>query len=256
MNPRDRQYALGGRLDGWVRREALDPAEASVLERVYAGRVPRTYGRFGIRQWAAPLPRTTVVVKDPFAMLSLGAIAEVTGAAPVLVYRHPAAVLASYRRMGWRADTAEFAGLGAPVPSGDDDAAAMAAFWTWLHEIALADLAGVPDSVVVSHHELTLGGDAAVDALLAELGLPVPDRTAAEEVAPAAPATRASGSSRESSDLHVFDRPAQEVAEGWRTKIPADELAVVEESTRAVWDAVQARRLRLPAPTGADPSGG
>jgi hypothetical protein len=164
----------------------------------------------------------------------------------VLVYRHPAAVLSSYRRMGWRADTDEFTALGAPAPTGDDDVSAMAAFWSWLHETALADLAAVPSAVVVSHHELTVGGDAALDVLLAELGLRPPKRDAA---ASAQPAESSSGAqTRESSELHVFDRPAAEVAEGWRAKVPSDELASIEASTRDIWAAVEGRRLELPAP--------
>ena len=53
----------------------------------------------------------TMVVKDPYAMLSLPAVAAVTGAIPVLVFRHPGAILASYRRVAWRPRLDELAAI-------------------------------------------------------------------------------------------------------------------------------------------------
>ncbi len=55
----------------------------------------------------APLPGTRLIVKDPFALLSMETIADVTGALLVLIYRLPGAVLTSCRRMGWHPDIEE-----------------------------------------------------------------------------------------------------------------------------------------------------
>ena len=83
------------------------------------------FSRFGARQWAGPLPQTRVVVKDPYALLSLRTVVAATGATPVLVYRHPGAVLASYRRVSWSprldevaaiAGTPEVRALGLDLP--------------------------------------------------------------------------------------------------------------------------------------------
>jgi len=107
MNPRGRQYALAGTLSGWARLTTLSRKQEAALSRAYAGRTPWVYSRYGHRQWAALVPRTRIVVKDPFAMLSIPAIHRVTTAQPVLIYRHPGAVLTSYQRMGWAPDVEE-----------------------------------------------------------------------------------------------------------------------------------------------------
>ena len=99
MNPRGRQYALGGSLDGWTRLTDPSPYQRFLLRTAYQGWNPMVFSRFGARQWAGPLPHTRVVVKDPYALLSLRTVVAATGATPVLVYRHPGAVLASYRRV-------------------------------------------------------------------------------------------------------------------------------------------------------------
>ena len=101
MNPRGRQYALGGSLDGWTRLTDASPYQRFLLRTAYQGWNPMVFSRFGARQWAGPLPQTRLVVKDPYALLSLRCVVAATGATPVLVYRHPGAVLASYRRVAW-----------------------------------------------------------------------------------------------------------------------------------------------------------
>lgn len=238
MNPRGRQFALGGRLDGWVRREAFSADEAAVLRRCYAGREPRTFSRYGVRQWRAPWPGTRVVVKDPFALLSVAAVTATTGAVPVLLYRHPAAVLASYRRMGWTADTAELAALGAPKPNAADDVDAMAAAWLWMHQVALADLAGLPDAVVVSHSALTAAGPMGLRRLAARLQLDVPPRRSV-------PARRRLRRPT-AVELHNFDRSPAAVEAGWRAEVGADEIARLETATAPAWEQLEARRLPLP----------
>ncbi len=244
MNPRGRQFALGGRVDAWVRRDAFGPREAAVLRRCYRGREVRTLSRYGIRQWAAVLPRTRIVVKDPFAILSLAAIHEVTGALPVVVYRHPAAVLASYRRMGWTADTRELVALGAPEPAADGDLHAMAAMWSWCHQILLQDLRRIPGYVVVSHQHLTAGGPSAWSTLGRHLGLDLPvsgERTRH---------THLTSWLRPRKDLHDFSRSASDVESGWQRQLAADEIETMEGLVMDVWNELEATQLPL-APTSA-----
>jgi hypothetical protein len=259
MNPRGRQFALGGTLQSWVRRESFAGSEAAVLRRAYAGREPRTFSRYGIRQWAAPLPGTRLVIKDPFALLSTRAIHDVTGAIPVLLYRHPAAVLASYRRMGWTADVDEFLALGAPHPDGPDDLDAMATMWAWCHEIVLKDIEDLPDALVVSHHDLTVGGADAHDALFRRLGLepgPTSQGPPAAGPAEALPSATPRATQRRDGVLHDFDRTTDAVDTGWRDRLDADEIARLETATHDVWSTLQRRRIHLPTPTGQtdDPS--
>ena len=133
MNPQPGQYRLGRTLSVWTRLETPSKRQLVALRLAYAGLTPGVYGRYGYRQWAAPWPRTRTVVKDPFAVLSIASVVTATSALPILVYRHPAAVLASYRRMGWLPDVAEvalavsdLAGTEEPPVGTADDTQAMA----------------------------------------------------------------------------------------------------------------------------------
>jgi hypothetical protein len=235
MNPRGRQFALGGAIDAWVRRETFPPHEAAVLRRCYAGREVRMFSRFGIHQWAAPLPTTRIVIKDPFAVLSIGAVHNVVGAVPVLLYRHPAAVLASYRRMGWTADTDEMIALGGPKPVGDDELPAMAAMWSWCHEIALRDLDRIKTGLVVSHHAVTVGGTDAHRELCSRLALD-PPRAARID---------AEANERRRGVLHDFDRSSDAIEEGWHDEVADDEVAAMEELVAPIWAELEDRQVPL-----------
>ena len=242
MNPRGAQFGLGGTIDGWVRLQQPQPRQARLLRRIYRGLEPRTLSRYGVRQLAAATPWTCTIIKDPFALLSIPAVVRLTGAHPVLLYRNPGAVLASYRRMGWRADVDEVVALGAPVPragSGDrvgDDAEAMAVFWSFLNDTALADLRELPQATVVSHEELIRGGDAAVAVLRRHLDLPP---------APAAARAGTRRNSTEGSDLHRFGRERDEVLHSWRSRLSVEEIAHVGHLTRATLEQLEQARLPL-----------
>lgn len=245
MNPRAGQYALGGRLPGWVRLEDPDAGVVRALRRVYSGREPRTFGRYGVRQWRAAAPGTCLVVKDPFALLSIQVVCELTGALPVLVFRSAAETLSSYRRMGWTADTEEFAALGAggEVP---DDVAAMAQFWGWGYDQALDALDALAaqgrPTVVVSHADLTAAGRAGHNLLRGKLGL--------DPVSPAAAATvRGATDSRrvDPGRLHNFDRTPDEVLSQGRANVDPDELARIEQLTAATWTRLTAAKLAIGA---------
>lgn len=247
MNPRQGQFALGGRLTGWVRLEDPDAGSRRVLRRVYAGREPRTYGRYGVRQWRCAAPGTTLIVKDPFALLSIRAVSESTGAIPVVVFRSAVETLSSYRRMGWTPDSEEFRALGATVDS-EDDATAMAQFWSWGYDRALDSVEsldkGGHGTVVVSHAELTAAGPAGLNLLRAKLGI--------EPVVPTTIITKtdvAAGSHRVDPErLHNFDRTPEEVLSGGRAQVDEAESSLVEHLTADTWSRLQAAKLSV-APT-------
>jgi sulfotransferase family protein len=254
MNPRGKQYALVHTLDGWTRLQRPIGRQRWALRTAYRGLNPWLYSRYGRRQWAAPLPWTRLVVKDPFAMLSLPVVASVTGARVVLLYRHPGAVLASYRRMGWRPDLDELRPLvdqardsGLPVaglPAGTDAGSpeAMGWFWGALHAIALHDLAAVPDAIVLSHEEVATGGPRVLARLFETLSLSATAATGKEYAKEsAAPATVRAG------QLHNFDRSPTDVANAWRSTLLPGELEAVEAATTTVRDRLEQQRLRLTA---------
>lgn len=253
MNPRGRQYGLAGTLDAWTELTDATPRQRRALRRAYVGVNPWVMSRYGRRQWSAPMPWTRLVVKDPFAMLSIPLVAQITGAVPVVVLRHPGAVLASYRRMGWSPDLDEVAPLlaahrrarGHANPDElaqvdpADDVAAMAGFWSALHEIALDKEERAP-AVWVSHDALAAGGPAAGRELFARLGLTWSARSAAEWAAGESQPTR-----EEAGRLHNLGRDPSRVAEAWRDRLAPGEVDRVEELTQPV-------RARLEA-VGAEP---
>jgi hypothetical protein len=268
MNPKPGQYRLGGTLDAWARLESPTAKQLVALRLAYAGLSPRVYGRYGHRQWSAPSPRTRTVVKDPFAVLSIGAVVRTTSAQPVLVYRHPAAVLASYRRMGWLPDVDEVSAAvadevdltPAPVDVPPDDPRAMAWFWSTLNSVALQDIVGAEGAIVVSHEELAGGGADALGRLFDACGLARPTDAAAPVLA-SAPAAESGISGEDGGDvdpggkgdhcdkgdrvLHRFDRPSEEVASAWRATISDAELEVLDNEAGPTLAALQAARLPL-----------
>ncbi|MGH3472837.1 MAG: sulfotransferase [Nocardioidaceae bacterium] len=254
MNPRHRQYGLGGTLTGWTRLTQPTRRQARALRFAYLGINPYVYGRYGRHQLVAAAPSTRVIVKDPFALLSLAAIAGTTHARPVLVYRHPGAVLTSYRRMGWTADLAELlptlqasvscvpAARGRP-PGLSEDAADMCDFWSGLHRLALKDIDLLPDAVVVSHDELSTCGVPAVRRLFEVCDLTWTPKV--ERSVTAAFGSREQADALMSAALHNFDRRPEEVSKGWRSKLPAAEAAAVEQATQDVLQDLERRRVRL-----------
>jgi hypothetical protein len=265
MNPRGRQYALGGTLPGWARLTEPTARQRRGLALAYRGLNPFVYSRYGTRQWAAPWPGTRMVIKDPFAVLSIPAVVRVTSALPVLVYRHPGAVLASYRRMGWTTDLDEVQRLveqaraegGPDLPDlprdGEvDDVEAMARFWSTLHTLALEDAAATGTKVlVVAHSELAASdpdeGRAFADtlgirwtpAMAAELA---PEDEGRQETEPPAEAETVS-----SSALHRFDRAPSAVADAWRRHVAPADLERIEAATEPVRARLDSERIPLRA---------
>jgi Sulfotransferase family len=240
MNPRPGQFALGGTLAGWARLERPTPAQIRTLHRCYAGLEPRTYSRYGLRRWLAPWPWTTTIVKDPFALLSVPAVVAHTGAVPVVLYRHPGAVLASYRRMGWTADLSEAYHLQGrtQVEPAADDVEAMAEFWGFLYSGVLGWLDRVPGTILVSHAELTSGGRLAVSRVMRAAGL-------SPRAAGPSPADRASSPGVKEGQLHGFAREASDVIEGWRTRLLPADVERMDRAAGVVWEELQRNRLAL-----------
>jgi Sulfotransferase family len=252
MNPRGRQYALGGTLDGWARLTDPTSYQRFLLRTAYQGWNPFVFSRYGARQWAGPFPQTRVVVKDPYALLSLRTVVAATGATPVLVYRHPGAVLASYRRVAWgpRLDevaaivgSPEVRALGLDLPEVPEcstpvTARQMGIFWSVLMELALTDAPGT-GTLVVSHTELATGGEVAGRVLADRLGLRWSPAMTAELT------KESSGTAVPAGQLHHFDRAPSTFAEEWRDKLSDGEIQAVEQISAGTLTKLEAARLRL-----------
>lgn len=243
MNPRPGQFALGGTVSSWVELREPSAKQREILARCYRGQELRMFSRYGKGQWLAPLPWCRTVVKDPFALLSVPAIVSATSAIPVILYRHPGAVLASYRRMGWTADIAEIRQLQRkPAPSAPlDDVSAMVEFWNFLHGRVLSWLDDVPDALLISHAEVSRGGFPAVRSLMNACGLRPPRRApepvgSGEDAPLGAPGV---------GQLHGFARNPDEVVDGWRERLAAEEVTAIESETTSVWTSLEGRRFAL-----------
>lgn len=252
MNPRGRQYALGGTVSAWTRLETLTTRQRRALRTAYSGMNPMVYSRYGHRQWTAPLPSTRVIVKDPFAMLSLATLNSVTGSRAVLLFRHPGAALASYRRMGWSPDTVELGEVtlrfisetgGAsgvePAPDTTDQVDLMAWFWSTLYGIALYDADRLGSAVtVLAHEDVASGGAPFGRSLFEHLELEWSDEVDRQ-------LARGDGSgSVNQSALHNFDRAPAKVAHEWEARISPDERRRLEVATSEVHSALRSRAFR------------
>lgn len=254
MNPRGRQWALGGTLQGWTRLTYPSNRQIRALHRAYRALTPAVYSRYGSRQWQAPFPWTRLIVKDPFAMLSTSAIHSETGARPVLIYRHPGAMLVSYRRMGWLPDMEELSPiveqfqLSHPeaaariprLPAGTpaDSALAMAWFWSALYVIAISDIEATPGGIVVSHEVLATDEDTC-RLLHEQLGVPWTSKAEVEF-------RREDSGKVDPTRLHNFNRRPADAARSWRGRLSAAEIAELEHATAPVRDLLDAMALQPP----------
>ena len=255
MNPRAHQFALDGTLTAWSRLDASSSAkERRTLRRVYRGFEPRVYSRYGVRQWSAALPTTRLVVKDPFALLSLPLLTEVTGARPIILFRHPGALLASYRRMGWIPAVREISDLGLVPATGStsvppdstwdaDSVALMSWFWTTCYDAVLHDLSLVPSAVLVDHAELSRGGEIALRELLAACEVPAARLRRTPRRTPTTPRARARGEAKPV--LHNFQRTPDDVADSWRSSMSPEDAGRIEFLTSTTWVMLRDRRIRL-----------
>lgn len=250
MNPRPSQHALGGTLTRWTKLEEPTARQRRLLRAAYQGWDPRVYSRYGYRQWAAAWPSVRVVVKDPFALLSLPTVVEITGALPVVVFRHPGAILASFRRMNWSPDPEEVTHLEALSEELEDSSAApasqsvttdvqlVARMWAVLYRLALADIPRLPQVLVISHAELAAGSQSSLRVLHQLCGLPLHRETSAA-------GTSVTEHKADSARLHNFDRDPQQVADAWRDQVHKDEVDALEAMVAPVWESLHHHRTDL-----------
>ena len=104
---------------------------------------------------------------------------------------------------------------------------------SWLDE--------VPDALLVSHAEVSLGEFPAVHTLMNACGLR-PPRRAPE---PAKLEKTALTGAPDGGQLHGFARRPDEVVDGWRGRLTVTEASVMETDTKDVWAALEERRFAL-----------
>ena len=142
------------------------------------------------------LRRKRALLDDPYASLAAPWIAEEFDGQVALLVRHPAAMVASYRKLGYRAHFRHFldqpqlmadylepwrADMEALVET-DDRVAQVATFWTMLHRV-LADMADRSDRLhVVRYEDLCADPAGEFERLFTRMGLEFNDAARAEVV--------------------------------------------------------------------------
>jgi hypothetical protein len=185
-----------------------------------------------------------------------------------MVYRHPGAALASYRRMGWAPDLEELQPLvrahqqvrpqqpaipDLPRPAQVSEAEAMGRFWSALYSMALSDLTEHPGTLVISHEEIAGGGAYAAKRLFAALGLTWTSLSESELTDDPAPQQRAGDAGGR--QLHNFKRPPAAVATSWRAHVTPAEVELVESITAPVLQRLDETRVMLGGPVIDEPAG-
>jgi hypothetical protein len=189
------------------------------------------------------LARRRPLVKDPFAVLSAPWLARRFDAEVVVSVRHPAAVVSSTMRLGWKPfdfqnllqqpllirdlpeevrDEIERAAAGAP-----DVLEAASLLWKVIYG-AVARFPGHPGIHVVRHEDLSLQPVEGFDRLYGEVGLPFSDRaraTIAEATSSANPQEQREG------DPHSVRLDSRANIGNWQRRLSPDDVARIRSIT-------------------------
>jgi Sulfotransferase family len=143
------------------------------------------------------LRRKRPLLDDPYASLAAPWIAREFDGQVALLVRHPAAMVASYRKLGYRAHFRHF--LDQPqlmadhlepwraemesLVDTDDRVAQVATFWTMLHRVLFAMADGSDRLHIVRYEDLCADPERQYEELFTRLGLEFNDAARAEVVA-------------------------------------------------------------------------
>ncbi len=133
---------------------------------------------------------TAAVIKDPIGCLLTGYLAERHGVRPVILIRHPVAVTASIKRLGWtpnlgfledQHDLLEDYFAPDTLARADLSTTVRAAAWEWwaLNRVILSQAAKHPDWIVVLHEDLCREPVTVYRRLYDDLDLPWSNRVEA-----------------------------------------------------------------------------
>ena len=189
--------------------------------------------------------KTRPVIKDPLACFSAAYLHHRLGYDTVIIVRHPASTIASFKRLGWHFSLKEIGGqselvrrhLEGLLPTADQNTLTPVQGWSyvWLAIYkALSDFADTyPDMIVVLHTELSRNPDTTFAGLYEKLRLPYSDdfRTAVRNHTSAQnPADAPTGVA------HALKRDSAQAMTSWKRILEPKEVDEIRELTRSVSD--------------------
>lgn len=175
----------------------------------------RRVGLTSLEMLRGRIARRPALFKDPHALFSALWFADRLGCRVVVCVRHPAAVVSSHVRLGWRPPLSQLRAQSALMrdwlePAEKELAAAVldpsvgrdplqgnAVLWKIIHRTISTYAERRPDFTIVRHEDLSNHPPEAYESLYAQLDLPFDDRAAAQ--------IEAASSQRNPSELAVKD---------------------------------------------------
>lgn len=193
--------------------------------------------------------RRPVLFKDPHALFSAPWFADRLGCRVVVCVRHPAAVVSSHVRLGWRPPLAQLRAQPALMrdwlgpaeqelaaaeqdPSiGRDPLQGNAVLWKTIHRAIATYAERRPDFTIVRHEDLSNRPQEAYESLYAQLGLPFDSR--------ASEAIEAASSQRNPSELaveapHRTRLDSRSNVGNWHKRLTAREVELIREIVEPV----------------------
>jgi hypothetical protein len=183
------------------------------------------------------------LVKEPHAVFSAGWFVERLGSDVVVTVRHPAAVVASWKRLDWSFDFANLldqpalvsdrlepfeAAMRAALAPEQDLVDRVALLWRIIYSLVAEDRERYPKLHVVRQEDLSLHPVDGYASLYEALGLPF-TREAAAAVAASSSSENPKETQVESPHETWIDSRAN--LESWRPRLSADELRRIQEIT-------------------------
>lgn len=246
------------------------PEETKAMKRFIRGKIlldikrrqPRPPGALGAAAKAMGILSTGVnylsnrcrpLFKDPIALMSAEWMAEEFNADVVMLVRHPAAYVASVKRLGWRAPVEDFTSQKEllhrlpgylaeellqresqrPEPAeGVFDLVDTVLCWKVFHETILRYGAENPDWIVVRHEDLSMNYLEGFRSLYTRLGLEWGESHAGmveEHCSSLNDLVRGRVN-------HEFRQDSQKVIRAWMNDLNGDELEIIRSLASPVWE--------------------
>jgi hypothetical protein len=208
-------------------------------------RIGRQFFRSGMQlryqlDSASPFKRR-YLIKDPMASYAAQYLHRTLGMQTVIIVRHPASTIASYKRLAWRFNLKHLTSQPKlmerylePVLGGLDVSALSAVeewSYLWLANYTVLDvfLRQNPDMIMVRHEDLSLSPIPTMKRLYTELNLPFTWRVRTQIIRDTQKGNTVNPPAHVA---HVLRRDSESTIDRWRTILTPPEIATIERITR------------------------